>query len=91
MDDAGNALGMDENPETEKSAGAAELMTPDNAPGPEDNDADDEEPGNGLSVGNLGGNPNDGRMKGEQPYSTASNFGEGGTAGDVGQSDTGAN
>ena len=32
-----SALGMDENPDVEKPAGAAELMTPDNAPGPEDN------------------------------------------------------
>lgn len=32
-----SALGMDENPDVEKPAGAAELMTPDNAPGPDDN------------------------------------------------------
>lgn len=31
-----SALAMDPNPNTEKPAGAAELMTPDDAPGPED-------------------------------------------------------
>lgn len=32
-----SALGMSEDSHEEKPAGAAELMTPDNAPGPEDN------------------------------------------------------
>ncbi len=31
-----SALAVDENPDVEKPAGAAELMTPDNAPGPDD-------------------------------------------------------
>ena len=32
-----SVLGVDESPDVEKPAGAAELMTPDDAPGPEDN------------------------------------------------------
>jgi len=32
-----SALAVDENPDVEKPAGAAELMTPDNAPGPDEN------------------------------------------------------
>lgn len=32
-----SALAINEDPDVEKPAGAAELMTPDNAPGPEDN------------------------------------------------------
>ncbi|WP_375447834.1 hypothetical protein [uncultured Fibrella sp.] len=32
-----SALAVDENPDVEKPAGAAELMSPDNAPGPDEN------------------------------------------------------
>ena len=37
-DETSTSTGLNPDPEYEKSAGAAELMTPDDAPGPEDED-----------------------------------------------------
>lgn len=37
-DETSTTTGLNPDPDYEKSAGAAELMTPDNAPGPDDND-----------------------------------------------------
>lgn len=46
-DETTTSTGLNPDPDYEKSAGAAELMTPDDAPGPEDNELTSEDTDDG--------------------------------------------
>ncbi|WP_266367433.1 hypothetical protein [Tellurirhabdus rosea] len=91
MDDAAadmdSSTAMDADPNVEKPAGAAELMTPDTAPGPED---DPNNPMNAASNRDqnlprdhtTSDQLRDVRMKSSQPGSVDTNHGEGAGTGD---------
>jgi len=89
-----SATGLSADPAAEKPAGAAELMTPDNAPGPADDPnnpqyaAPGQEPG-GAADRMSEEQRRDVRMQSRQPGSVDTNYGEGaGTADGTGATDT---
>jgi|GEM_PF-5180827 len=96
MDDAGERMasgtGVDADPGAEKPAGAAELMTPGNAPGPEDNAPSRAESNRDDNTGRKHAlddeQMRDVRMQGANPASLDTNFGDGGTNEGTGLSDT---